>query len=162
HDFNNLLAVISGYAARLASPLPRDAHLESGDAIIAAAERGASLVRQLLAFSRPEPTSSRVVDLNDLIREFAPMLRRVIGEDVEFELRLDSHRLPVDVHPVQIDQVLMNIAVNARDAMPHGGRLTIATWKLDGSAVVTVSDTGLGMDRSTQERIFEPFFSTKE
>jgi two-component system, cell cycle sensor histidine kinase and response regulator CckA len=162
HDFNNLLAVISGYAARLTAPLPRDAHEESGVAISAAADRGASLVRQLLAFSRPQPASSRVVDLNDLVREFAPMLRRVIGEDVEFELRLDSHRLPVDVHPVQIDQVLMNIAVNARDAMPHGGRLTIGTWKLEGSAIVTVTDTGSGMDASTQERIFEPFFSTKE
>ena len=162
HDFNNLLAVISGYAARLASPLAREAHEESGVAITAAAERGASLVRQLLAFSRPQPAASRVVDLNDLVREFAPMLRRVIGEDVEFELRLDSHRLPVDVHPVQIDQVLMNIAVNARDAMPHGGRLTIGTWKLDGSAIVTVADTGFGMDAPTQERIFEAYFSTKD
>ena len=162
HDFNNLLAVISGYAARLTTPLSRDAQEESGVAITAAADRGASLVRQLLAFSRPQPASSRVVDLNDLVREFAPMLQRVIGEDIEFELRLDSHRLPVDVHPVQIDQVLMNIAVNARDAMPHGGTLTIGTWKLDGSAIVTVADTGLGMDAPTQERIFEPFFSTKE
>jgi two-component system, cell cycle sensor histidine kinase and response regulator CckA len=162
HDFNNLLAVISGYAARLTTPLPRGAQEESGIAITAAADRGASLVRQLLAFSRPQPASSRIVDLNDLVREFAPMLQRVIGEDVELELRLDSHRLPVDVHPVQIDQVLMNIAVNARDAMPQGGSLAIGTWKLDGSAIVTVSDTGLGMDATTQERIFEPFFSTKE
>ena len=162
HDFNNLLAVISGYAARLSALPARDARDESGHAISAAAERGASLVRQLLAFSRPQPTDSRVVDLNELVRQFAPMLRRVIGEDVEFELRLDAHRLPVEVHPVQIDQVLMNVVVNARDAMPDGGRLTISTWKLDETAVVTVADTGLGMDATTQDRIFEPFFSTKE
>jgi two-component system cell cycle sensor histidine kinase/response regulator CckA len=162
HDFNNLLAVISGYAARLSTLPPRDARDESSHAISAAAERGASLVRQLLAFSRPQPTDSRVVDLNELVRQFAPMLRRVIGEDVEFELRLDTHRLPVEVHPVQIDQVLMNVVVNARDAMPDGGRLTISTWKLDDTAVVTVADTGLGMDATTQDRIFEPFFSTKE
>jgi signal transduction histidine kinase/ActR/RegA family two-component response regulator len=162
HDFNNLLAVITGYATRLSAPLPRHARDESTHAITAAAERGASLVRQLLAFSRPQSTDSRVVDLNDLVREFAPLLRRVIGEDLEFRLRLDSHRLPVEVHPVQIDQVLMNIAVNARDAMPDGGRLTISTWKLDGTASVTVSDTGVGMDAATQDRIFEPFFSTKE
>ena len=162
HDFNNLLAVITGYATRLSAPLAREARDESTHAIAAAAERGASLVRQLLAFSRPQLTDSRVVDLNDLVREFAPMLRRVIGEDLEFRLRLDAHRLPVEVQPVQIDQVLMNIAVNARDAMPEGGRLTISTWKLDGTATVTVSDTGVGMDAATQDRIFEPFFSTKE
>jgi signal transduction histidine kinase len=162
HDFNNLLAVITGYAARLSTPLPPQAQEESTLAIAAAADRGASLVRQLLAFSRPQPAESRVVDLNELVREFAPMLRRVIGEDLELELRLDSHRLPVDVHPIQIDQVLMNVAVNARDAMPDGGRLTISTWKLDGVAILTVADTGVGMDARTQARIFEPFFSTKE
>jgi signal transduction histidine kinase len=159
HDFNNLLAVISGYAARLSVSQRRE---ESGHAISAAAERGASLVRQLLAFSRPQPTDSRVVDLNDLVQQFAPMLRRVIGEDLEFELRLDAHRLPVDVNPVQIDQVLMNVVVNARDAMPDGGRLTISTWKLDGGAVVTVADTGIGIDPAIQDRIFDPFFSTKD
>src|SRR5690349_15641433 len=106
HDFNNLLAVISGYAARLSTGPAYETHDESGRAISAAAERGASLVRQLLAFARPHPTDSRVVDLNELVRQFAPMLRRVIGEDVELELRLDAHRLPVEVHPVQIDQVL--------------------------------------------------------
>ncbi len=162
HDFNNLLAVISGYATRLSTLPPREARDESGHAISAAAERGASLVRQLLAFSRPQPTDSRVVDLNELVSQFAPMLRRVIGEDVELELRLDAHRLPVEVHPVQIDQVLMNVVVNARDAMPTGGRLTVSTWKLDETAVVTVADTGVGMDSTTQDRIFEPFFSTKE
>jgi len=162
HDFNNLLAVISGYAARLSTGRACETRDESGHAISAAAERGASLVRQLLAFARPQPTDSRVVDLNELVRQFAPMLRRVIGEDVELELRLDAHRLPVEVHPVQIDQVLMNVVVNARDAMPTGGQLTVSTWKLDDTAVVTVADTGVGMDASTRDRIFEPFFSTKE
>jgi signal transduction histidine kinase/ActR/RegA family two-component response regulator len=162
HDFNNLLAVISGYAARLSVSQRREGREESGHAISAAAERGASLVRQLLAFSRPQPTDSRVVDLNDRVQQFAPMLRRVIGEDLEFELRLDAHRLPVDVHPVQIDQVLMNVVVNARDAMPDGGRLTISTWKLDEGAVVTVADTGVGIDPAIQDRIFDPFFSTKD
>ena len=173
HDFNNLLAVIAGYADRLTSQAAPGAREEGRRAITAAADRGAALVRQLLAFSRPQASHRRVVDLNDVVRDFAPMLGRLIGEDVEFELVLDHRCLPVEVDPVQIDQVLMNIIVNARDAMPDGGRLTITTRTVDpdsalvtepcrrGAALVTVTDTGAGMDPTTQGRIFEPFFSTK-
>jgi signal transduction histidine kinase/CheY-like chemotaxis protein len=166
HDFNNLLAVIAGYAERLGSPLPHSARDESVFAISAAAQRGASLVRQLLAFARPQSAEPRLVDLNELIRDFAPMLRRVIGEDVVLELRLAPAHYVVEVTPVEIDQVLLNLVVNARDAMPHGGRVAIATAAADGeagrAARVTVSDTGSGMTEATRDRIFEPFFSTKD
>jgi hypothetical protein len=142
-----------------------DAREECGRAITAAAQRGASLARQLLVFSRPEPNEPRLVDLNGVLHDFAPMLGRVIGEDVALELRLDARRLPVEVDPVRIDQVLMNIAVNARDAMPNGGRLTIETTAVEIGATraahVTLTDTGCGMDAATQARIFDPFFSTK-
>ena len=172
HDFNNLLAVVAGHSERLASRLPGGADRESAEAIAAAAERGSTLVRQLLAFSRPQAADRRLVDLNSLVGEFVPMLRHVIGEDVVLELALQGHPLPVEVDPARIDQVLMNLVVNARDAMPDGGRLTITTGvdveesAADGlvrnRAVVMVSDTGPGMDAETQERIFEPFFTTKE
>ena len=174
HDFNNLLSVIAGYSERLVPGLPERTQLESAAAIGAAADRGTALVRQLLSFSRPQPSDHRLIDLNTLVAEFVPLLRRVIGEDVELELAFERHPLPVEVDPARIDQVLMNLVVNARDAMPCGGRLTIATAAVDvdeaagdrlvrrRSAVVTVSDTGTGIDAATRERIFEPFFSTKE
>ena len=172
HDFNNLLAVVAGHSERLAARLPGGADRESAESIAAAAERGSTLVRQLLAFSRPQAADRRLIDLNSLVGEFVPMLRHVIGEDVVLELALQGHPLPVEVDPARIDQVLMNLVVNARDAMPDGGRLTITTGvdveesAADGvvrnRAVVMVSDTGPGMDAETQERIFEPFFTTKE
>jgi two-component system cell cycle sensor histidine kinase/response regulator CckA len=163
HDFNNLLSVISGYSERLVSQPPGRRRDESVLAITCAAQRGASLVRQLLAFSRPQPVERRIVDLNDLVRAFTPMFGHVIGEDVHLELSLEPCALPVEVDPVQVDQVLMNLVVNARDAMPEGGILTIMTTIVAaGTAVVSVSDTGLGMDAATQRRIFDPFFTTKE
>jgi signal transduction histidine kinase/DNA-binding response OmpR family regulator len=174
HDFNNLLGVIGGHSERLASRLLESTQRESAVAIGAAADRGAALVRQLLSFSRPRPSDHRLIDLNTLVGEFVPMLRRVVGEDIELELVFERHPLPVEVDPARIDQVLMNLVVNARDAMPDGGRLTIATAAVavdeaanDGvtlgrTAVVAVSDTGAGMDAETRERIFEPFFTTKE
>ena len=154
--------------------LPERMHVESAAAISAAADRGAALVRQLLAFSCPQPSDRRLIDLNTLVREFAPLLRRVLGDDVELELELEQHPLTVEVDPARIDQVLMNLVVNARDAMPGGGRVTIATAVEDfddaagdglvrrSTAVVTVSDTGAGIDAANRERIFEPFFTTKE
>jgi signal transduction histidine kinase/CheY-like chemotaxis protein len=174
HDFNNLLAVIVGYAERLAAALPAGAHHEGAVAIGAAADRGTALVRQLLSFSRPEPDHRRLIDLNAVVARFIPMLRRVIGEDVDLELAFERLPLWVDVDPARFDQVLMNLVVNARDAMPSGGRLTITTAATDvdriaddggvgfPTAVVTVSDTGAGMDEATRERIFEPFFTTKQ
>ena len=166
--------MIAGYSERLVSRLPERTQRESAAAIGAAADRGTALVRQLLSFSRPQPSDRRLIDLNTLVGEFVPMLRRVIGEDIELELAFERHPLPVEVDPARIDQVLMNLVVNARDAMPYGGRLTIATAAVDvdeaagdrlvrrRTAVVTVSDTGAGMDAATRERIFEPFFTTKE
>jgi signal transduction histidine kinase/ActR/RegA family two-component response regulator len=165
HDFNNLLAVIVGYSERLKSQPPGPMREEGLDAIGAAAQRGTSLVRHLLAYARPQAAEQRLADLNCLVAELAPLLRRVIGEDVELELRLDPGPLPVEIHPVQADQILMNLAVNARDAMPNGGRLTIATSREataeNDIALLTVSDTGHGMEPETRSRIFEPFFSTK-
>jgi signal transduction histidine kinase/FixJ family two-component response regulator len=172
HDFNNLLTVIAGHSERLKAQLAeRPAH-EEAVAIAAAAERGTALVRQLLSFARPRPSNRRVLDLNALVADFAPMVRRVIAEDIELVLGFERHPLPVDVDPARFDQVLMNLVVNARDAMPDGGRLTIGTAAVevesadDGSvrtwnAVVTVADTGTGIDDESATRIFEPYFTTK-
>jgi len=173
HDFNNLLSVISGYCDRLTLRLPEGADKASVREISAAADRGAALVRQLLAFSRPQPVELRRVDLNGVVHALAPMLRRVVGEDVDLEIALDRRPLPVDVDTARIDQVLVNLVVNARDAMPGGGRVTITTALVDGDdlaptgferrpeAMVAVTDTGVGMDAETQARVFEPFFTTK-
>jgi signal transduction histidine kinase/DNA-binding NarL/FixJ family response regulator len=173
HDFNNLLTIVAGYSERLKSRLPELREREDAVAIAAAAARGTSLVRQLLSFTRPRPSDRRVLDVNGLVADFAPMVRRVIGEDIELVLGFERHPLPVEVDPARFDQVLMNLVVNARDAMPEGGRLTIGTAAVevegagDGSvrawnAVVTVSDTGTGMDDETAARIFEPYFTTKQ
>lgn len=178
HDFNNLLTVISGYASlalqRLHSADPLWADIAE---IQKAAERAGELTRHLLAFSRQQPVAPRALDLNALIAGMRNMLRRLIGEDVELETNLSSASIWVRADPGQMEQVIANLAVNARDAMPEGGRLTINTElrRLDASeaeavsgieagtyAVVRVQDTGHGMDQETMTRIFEPFFTTKE
>jgi signal transduction histidine kinase len=178
HDFNNLLTVILGYCEMLneylkEDPLGRDYVAE----VLQASERAASLTHQLLAFSRRQVSAPRIVDLNELVRKIDRMLRRIIGEDVRLEIGLDPSLPAVEVDPGHIDQVIMNLAVNSRDAMPDGGRLTIETTHvnlteeyagshvspLPGSyALLTVSDTGMGMDADTRAHIFEPFFTTKE
>jgi two-component system cell cycle sensor histidine kinase/response regulator CckA len=145
HDFNNVLAVITGYAARLESLLPESTHRESAAAIGAAADRGTALVRRLLSFSRPQSSARRTVDLNTLVIELLPLLRSLIGDEIELELAFEPRPLPVEVDPTGIDQVLMNLVINARDAMPNGGRLTISTAAVDADAAVTVSDTGIGI-----------------
>jgi PAS domain S-box-containing protein len=176
HDFNNLLTVIRSYADCLdADRAPRD----DRDAILAirdAGERATGLTRQLLAFSRKTVLQPRVVDVNAEIRNTETMLRRVIGEDVRLETALAPDVKHVKVDPGQLTQVLMNLAVNARDAMPGGGAITITTGnqhldeaycRLHGDArpgphvVVTVADTGTGMTPEVRARIFEPFFTTK-
>jgi CheY-like chemotaxis protein len=154
-------------------PLGRDYVAE----VLQASERAASLTHQLLAFSRRQVSAPRIVDLNELVRKIDRMLRRIIGEDVRLEIGLDPSLPAVEVDPGHIDQVIMNLAVNSRDAMPDGGRLTIETTHvnlteeyagshvspLPGSyALLTVSDTGMGMDADTRAHIFEPFFTTKE
>ncbi|MGE3275667.1 MAG: PAS domain S-box protein [Vicinamibacterales bacterium] len=182
HDFNNLLTAITGFAALTLGELPTDSpHRGHIEQIRKAADRAASLTRQLLAFSRRQVLQARPVDLNQSITELAKMLQRLIGEDVQLELHLAAFPATVLVDPTQIEQVLMNLAVNARDAMPRGGTLAITTATLhvpgrqgggDGGAPlpslqpgdyvrITVRDTGTGMSAEVQARIFEPFFTTK-
>jgi len=162
HDFNNLLTVISGFASFLLEDLPEDAPTRrAADQIRIAANRAAELTRGMLAFSRRQVLKTERLHLNDVVRETATMLSRLIPEDIAVNLTLDARQDYVNVDPAQMQQVIMNLAVNARDAMPHGGRVTIATRDLDGHVELTVSDTGHGMDADTLEHIFEPFFTTK-
>ena len=178
HDFNNVLTAILGYGSLLASRLAPDAPgREEVDEILHASERAAALTRQLLAFSRRQVLKPVVLSINELIANFEKMLGRLIGEDVNLIARLDPSLGNVRADRGQLEQVIMNLAVNARDAMPDGGRLTIETANadLDESyaqqhvpvepgryVMVALSDTGSGMDEETQARIFEPFFTTKE
>jgi signal transduction histidine kinase/CheY-like chemotaxis protein len=178
HDFNNLLSVIIGYADELEGcEGGTDRQRKHAEQIKKAGLRAASLTRQLLAFSRQQVLQPRVLDLNGTISDLGKMLRRLIGEDVEFVLELDPTLGKVKVDHGQIEQVIMNLVVNARDAMPEGGKLTIATTNLQlskkqtekmpyvqpGSYVqLTVTDNGTGMDPVTKAHIFEPFFTTKE
>ncbi len=176
HDFNNLLAVITGYCGMLADSLPAgDPSLADIDGISKAAERGAALTRQLLIFSRLEPSRPETVDLNAVVTETEDLLSRTLGEDIEFVTALDSRLKPVTVDRSKIDQVLVNLIVNARAAMPTGGRLTIRTENLDAAAVrshavgdltgdvvaLSVTDQGEGMAPEVARRAFEPFFTTK-
>ncbi len=179
HDFNNLLTVINGYSKMLMRDVDADSPIhQMAHEIHAAGVRAASLTRQLVAFSRKQTLQPEVLDLNTLVENMSKMLRRLIGEDVKLETSLAENLWPVQADPGQMEQVLMNLAVNARDAMPEGGHLKIETRNEElaerdclemrmnlpsGSYVMlSVWDTGLGMDRTTQERIFEPFFTTKE
>ena len=176
HDFNNLLTIISGYGHLLQERLsPQDlGHVEE---ILKASDRAAALTRQLLAFSRRQILAPQVLDLNSLVANLEKMLRRLIGEDIELTTVQQSGLGRVKADPGQIEQVIINLAVNARDAMPQGGKLTIETAnvKLDETyarshagitpgphVMLAVSDTGLGMDPETLGSIFEPFFTTKE
>ena len=165
HDFNNLLTAILGYGAIVRSSVAADAVVsEDVDELLKAAERARSLTQQLLAFSRKQDAQPRVVSLNDLIRNLHAMLRRLVREDVQIKLVLQDDIRPVTVDPTQIEQVIINLTVNACDAMPNGGTLTIATSDARSSSGVelAVSDTGCGIDESTRARMFEPFFTTKE
>ncbi len=177
HDFNNLLSVILSYSDLVLQDLPPESSLCGDvDAIKRAGQRAAELTRQLLAFSRRQVLAPKVLDLNAIVRESERILRRLMGEDIELTTRLDPKLSKVRVDPGQIDQVIMNLAVNARDAMPDGGKLTLETMDvfLDEEyarehvgvtpgphVLLAISDTGIGMDKATQARIFEPFFTTK-
>ena len=178
HDFNNMLSVILSYAdLALGAMRPGDPLRTDLTEIRSAGHRAASLTRQLLAFSRQQVLQPRVIDLNEVLSGMVRMLRRLMGEDVELTLLPGADLRLIEVDPAQIEQVVMNLAVNARDAMPRGGKLTIETAnvELDETFTAThiacvpgphvafvVSDTGSGMDPVTRARIFEPFFTTKE
>lgn len=177
HDFNNLLTIINGYSEWLLSSVPSDHELRPQlSEILKAGEHAATLTRQLLAFSRQQVIAPRVLSLNGVVEGVEKMLRRIIGEDVRLTTVLRPSAGFVRVDPGQIEQVIMNLAVNARDAMPQGGQLTIETddVTLDETYVnahaeaqpghfclLAISDTGVGMSREIQSRIFEPFFTTK-
>jgi PAS domain S-box-containing protein len=178
HDFNNVLTAIMGYSELALDALPED-HPEHNhiEEIRNAGERAAALTRQLLAFSRKQIFQPEVLCLNEVVDGMAKMLRRMIPEDVELVTVLDPALERVMLDPMQVEQILMNLAVNARDAMPKGGKLTVETANVELDVAYTkshpevqpgnyvmlaVSDTGCGMDRETQAHIFEPFFTTKE
>ncbi len=164
HDFNNLLHAIQSWADILAATVPADApHREAVDEITATTQRAQALTRQLLTFASRQPVSPVGVDLNAFTREAAPLLARLAGERVRLDLRPDATRSMVRADPAQLEQLLTNLTVNARDAMPQGGTLTIATRDGAPDPVVrlTVADTGTGMDPQVAEHIFEPFFTTK-
>jgi len=178
HDFNNLLMTIKGCSEILLQECDaQDPRREEAEEIQKAAERATSLTRQLLAFGRRQILQPQVLDLNKVVTNMNKMLQRVIGEDIQLLTVLEPKLRPVKVDPGQIEQVIMNLAVNARDAMPRGGRLTIETANVfldedyaqrhvsvkPGSYVMlAVSDNGCGMDQETQSHLFEPFFTTKE
>jgi signal transduction histidine kinase len=176
HDFNNLLGIVTACSELLRSRVDANG-LEYVDNIREAAKRGASLTRQLLAFSRRQPVQNQLLDVNERLKEVSKLLRPLMGDDVEIVLLPRSSSAIVEADPGQLDQVVMNLAVNSRDAMPHGGKLIIETGVFDfdeGFArehppmtagryvMVAISDNGTGMDEATRSRIFEPFFTTKE
>jgi two-component system, cell cycle sensor histidine kinase and response regulator CckA len=177
HDFNNLLTAITGYAELAIDTLephtPARADIEE---LRKAAERATTLTRQLLAFARKQVIDPQVVNLNSLVLEMDKLIRRVIGEDIELLTHLAADLGQVKADPGQIEQVIINVAVNARDAMPKGGKLTIETVNilldqefarahvsviLGDYILLTISDTGIGMDSAVQQHLFEPFFTTK-
>ncbi|HWR51029.1 MAG TPA: ATP-binding protein [Bryobacteraceae bacterium] len=178
HDFNNVITVVSGYGHMLLEGVQNDPPLrEAAEEVLRSADRAAGLASQLLAFSRRQVIQPRVLDLNSLVANMERMLGRVIGEDVELRTVLRPEVATVRADPGQLEQVVMNLAVNARDAMPQGGKLTIETGNtvLDDSypgthsgvqpgpyVMLAVSDTGNGMDSETKAHLFEPFYTTKE
>jgi len=162
HDFNNLLLVINGYSEFLSSSLVDERQRHFAAEIRSAGERAAGLTQQLLAFSRRQVLQPRVVDLNESIRDLHGMLRSLIGEGIRVELSLDGDLRAIEADPGQVGQVLLNLAVNARDAMAGSGTLEISTFNAGDEVVLEVADTGTGMDEATRSRIFEPFFTTKD
>lgn len=176
HDFNNILSVIVGYSALVLGAMPpEDPNRHYLDLVLSAGERAANLTRRLLTFSRRKPFQTKVLDMNSLIQGYGKMLLRMLGNDVQLTLRLDPHLGRVCADTIHIEQVLANLAVNARHAMPSGGDLSIVTSNHSSGAgsppvpelepgefvCVTVSDTGVGMSPEILEQIFEPFFTTK-
>lgn len=178
HDFNNVLTAIKGIASLALDDVQANDPLHADlQEINDCADRATALTRQLLAFSRRQMLQPRIFDVRELLEGTNRMMRRLIGEDIELSVSVPEVPLPVHADPAQIEQVVLNLAVNARDAMPHGGSLRIAAFAVDASdaelelgagsgarpyVAISVSDTGTGMDVQTMSRIFEPFFTTKE
>jgi len=177
HDFNNILTVIMGYSDTLLEDRPKIAVSICAKEIKSAGERAAALIRQLLMFSRRQVVQPRILNLNDVVSNMGRMLRRLLGENLELIIARGYNLGSVKADPVQIEQIIINLAVNARDAMPHGGRLTIQTANAtfaeatseDGMAigpgsyvVLSISDDGQGMSEEVRAHLFEPFFTTKE
>ena len=178
HDFNNLLTVINGYSEIiLTQSLDKESARKHIEQIKKAGERAASLTTQLLIFSRRQIIQPKIINLNSVVSDVEKILRRLIGEDIELVTMLDKESGNIKADPSQIDQVIMNLAVNARDAMPKGGKLIIETKKVyldkdyakrhlsvkpGAYIMLAISDTGVGMDAETKSKIFEPFFTTKE
>ena len=178
HDFNNLLTAVLVYTDMLADEVAPDGPAaENLQEVRKAAERAAALTRQLLTFSRGQTVLPRVIDLRTIVKDFEKMLRRLIGDDIDLRATLTAEPCLVRVDPGQVEQVIMNLVVNARDAMPDGGTLTISTHLVTGDemrlkghrdiapgsyVVLRVSDTGVGMSPEVISHIFEPFFTTKE
>jgi signal transduction histidine kinase/ActR/RegA family two-component response regulator len=177
HDFNNLLTVITGYSDLLLAGFDlMDHHRSALEQIRRSAERGGGLTNQLLSFSRRQPLEARTVRINELVMHVEKMLRRLIGEDIELVVIPAAGMDTVEADPGRLEQVIVNLAVNARDAMPNGGKLTIETAAVTLSesfsalqlglepgryVLLSVSDIGIGMDQETQSHLFEPFFTTK-
>jgi PAS domain S-box-containing protein len=175
HDFNNLLGIVTACTELLRGRADSEG-LEYIDNIREAAKRGASLTKQLLAFSRRQPVTAQILDLNDRIKEVSKLVKPLMGDDVEIVLPSPSSAAVVEADPSQLDQIVLNLAVNARDAMPRGGKFIIETgvFNLDEGfasehsmtpgryVMLAVSDNGIGMDEATRSRIFEPFFTTKQ
>ena len=176
HDFNNLLTIISGYSQLLLGAVP-DNERSSVEQVLKASERAAELTGQLLAFSRRQELQPQSLDLNRIVRGMSTMLRRLIGEHIELRLALEADVGAVHADPSQLDQVIMNLVVNARDAMLQGGTLVVETANMDLDdeyishhlgvraghyVMLSVTDTGVGMEQDTVSRVFDPFFTTKE
>lgn len=177
HDFNNLLSIVLGYGEILLESLDNNhPNYELVEQIYQAGLRARELTKQLLAFSRKQVLEMKIMNINDVIIDFEKLLRRLIGEDIILKLVLTSEKLMVKADPSQIEQVLMNLAVNARDAMPNGGMLMIETKAVEltdihaekcqglpsgNYVMIGISDTGIGMEKDVIERLFEPFFTTK-
>ena len=176
HDFNNLLGIVTACSELVRSRVDANS-VEYIDNIREATKRGASLTRQLLAFSRRQPVQTQLLDLNERLRQVSRLLHPLMGDDVEIVLLPRSANAIIEADPGQLDQIVINLAVNARDAMPHGGKLILETAVFDFDelfarehsaiivgryAMLAVSDDGIGMDEATRSRIFEPFFTTKE
>ena len=178
HDFNNLLSIILSYSELCADALTSDDPMRADLAQISEAGlRAAGLTRQLLAFSHQQVLEPRILDLNDVFSKMEPMLRRLIGEDVDLVSLPARHLCRVKADPGQVEQVIMNLVINARDAMPRGGKITVSTTDVElneayasrnvgvtagAHVLLTVGDSGTGMSRATLARVFEPFFTTKE